>query len=181
MAGQMLRMILRVGRRGAVASEFAIVGIAMLSVLFLAIEVIFAMVARGTVEAGLDRASRVAATGAPLPNPTMAQRWAQFDLTYSAIVGAVVDYPASITNTITSYMKVEWVMTEPTAGELAALGKTRDQVIRSDLGDTKWYVVYESVYQHPLLSGMLICGYLLPGCDGRLRMDFRIMRQNEPF
>ena len=192
MIAQMLKRIFRIGRRGAVASEFAVVGTFMLTLIFFATEIVYAMVARGVVEAGLERSSRVASTGAPLPSPTMAQRRAAFDLTYQSLVSGMMNYSASITNVVTSYKKIQWVTTPPTQAELdAEFGWTSsstfprptiNDVIRPDFGDTKWFVVYESTYQHQLLTGMLFCTLIpVSGCDGRLRMDLRIMRQNEPF
>ena len=192
MVSQMLKRIFRVGRRGAVASEFAVVGLFMLSLIFMTVEVVYAMVARGVVEAGLERASRVASTGAPLPSPTMAQRRANFDLTYQSLVSGMINYPAAITNTITSYKRVQWATATPTQAELdAEFGWTSSStsprptvadVIHNDLGDSKWFVVYDSVYQHQMLSGALFCNLIpVTGCDGRLQMNLRIMRQNEPF
>jgi Flp pilus assembly protein TadG len=168
-----------------------VVGLFMLTLIFLTVEIVYAMVARGVVEAGLERASRLASTGAPLPNPTMAQRRATFDSTYQSLVSGMINYPAAITNTVTSYKRVQWATSTPTQAELdAEFGWTGGpaprptiaDVIHNDFGATKWFVVYESSYQHQMLSGTLFCNMIpVSGCTGRLRMDIRIMRQNEPF
>jgi len=165
----MLRRLFRLGRRGAVASEFAIVAIFMTGLGFLSLEVVYAMVARGVVESGLERASRLAATG--LGGPAMPGRLATFNTTYSNMVSGMIDYSGTITNTLASYERIDWVMNPPVGFTPA-----------TDLGQSQWYVVYESVYQHQLLTGSLFCNFFPSvGCDGRLRMDLRVMRQNEPF
>ena len=169
MVGEMLRRFLRLGRRGAVASEFAIVAIFMTGLGFLSLEVVYAMVARGVVESGLERASRLAATG--LGGPSMTGRLAVFDTTYRDMIDGMIDYPSSVTNSLAAYEQVDWVMNPPTGYTPA-----------TDLGQAQWFVVYESTYQHQLLTGALFCNFFPNvGCDGRLRMDLRVMRQNEPF
>ena len=165
----MLRRLSRLGRRGAVASEFAIVAVFMTGLGFLSLEVVYAMVARGVVESGLERASRLAATG--LGGPTMGGRLAVFDSTYTNMIAGMIDYPSSITNSLTAYEQIDWVLNPPVGYTPA-----------TNLGQSGWYVVYESTYQHQLLTGALFCNFFpAVGCDGRLRMDLRVMRQNEPF
>ena len=126
----MLRRLFRLGRRGAVASEFAIVAIFMTGLGFLSLEVVYAMVARGVVESGLERASRLAATG--LGGPAMPGRLATFNTTYSNMVSGMIDYSGTITNTLAAYERIDWVMNPPVGFTPA-----------TDLGQSQWYVVYE--------------------------------------
>ncbi len=168
-------------RRGAVAIEFGLIGPALVVLIFMTLDVVYAMTARGVAEAALDNASRFSQTGAGGNN--MAARTISYTNKLYSLTDSMLDN-ADLALTLDSYSSVNGMWTNDTGvgGSGFDASVPPKQIYSPDLGQTGWFTVYTLSYNHRMLSGGVLCALLPSGtCDGVLPMSFRIVRQNEPF